>query len=265
MALLGNYSVLNKNPGRALGGSTVSDTRAQYNKAGPSRNQFVGWAGMVGWLGTPVGARPPVSWIIAIDDGGMAAHSGTGLGTGTVTMAGGKAIVADGSGTGSGTAVGALVVQVIGTGSGTGSGVGVIFASLAIIADGSGTGAGTVNIDALGQIVAHGIGLGAGVLNLDAIGQIIATNGATVELTADQVATAVWSTTAAGTAGTMGEALAVAHLLLRNKTITDPAAGTITVYDTDGTTVLFVADLFEDAAGTTAYTGAGAERRERLA
>ena len=73
------------------------------------------------------------------------------------------------------------------------------------------------------------------------------------------------STTAAGTAGTMGEALAVAHLLLRNKTITDPAAGTITVYDTDGTTVLFVADLFEDAAGTTAYTGAGAERRERLA
>ena len=33
MALLGNYSVLNKNPGRALGGSTVSDTRAQQGRA----------------------------------------------------------------------------------------------------------------------------------------------------------------------------------------------------------------------------------------
>ena len=62
----------------------------------------------------------------------------------------------------------------------------------------------------------------------------------------------------------MGEAVNVAHLLLRNKTITDPAAGTITIYDTDGTTVLFVADLWQDAAGTIAYTGTGAERRERL-
>ena len=50
-----------------------------------------------------------------------------------------------------------------------------------------------------------------------------------------------------------------------NKVITDPAAGTYTVYDTDDTTVLYVADLWEDAAGTVAYSGTGAQRRDRLA
>lgn len=52
------------------------------------------------------------------------------------------------------------------------------------------------------------------------------------------------------------------YLLAHHKTITDPVAGTITVYESDGTTVAFVADLWEDAAGTTPYAGAGAERRD---
>lgn len=52
--------------------------------------------------------------------------------------------------------------------------------------------------------------------------------------------------------------------LLRNKTVTDPIAGTITVYDNDGVTILFQAALFEDSTGTTTYRGKGAERRERF-
>lgn len=52
--------------------------------------------------------------------------------------------------------------------------------------------------------------------------------------------------------------------LQRNKLITDPIAGTITIFDDDGTTVLFSAPLFQDAAGTIPYEGKGAERRERL-
>lgn len=52
---------------------------------------------------------------------------------------------------------------------------------------------------------------------------------------------------------------------LRNKRITDPATGKQTVYDDDGSTVLGQGDLFEDAAGTQAYRGQGAERAERLA
>jgi hypothetical protein len=46
--------------------------------------------------------------------------------------------------------------------------------------------------------------------------------------------------------------------------ITDPVAGTITIFDDDGVTVLLQANIFQDAAGTIPYAGQGAERRERL-
>jgi len=59
--------------------------------------------------------------------------------------------------------------------------------------------------------------------------------------------------------------LEVIRRLLQNKTVTDPIAGTFTVYADDDTTILFQANLWEDAAGTVPYTGTGAERRERLA
>jgi hypothetical protein len=58
--------------------------------------------------------------------------------------------------------------------------------------------------------------------------------------------------------------LARIEKFLRNKQITDPAAGTMTVFDDDGLTVLAQGGLFEDAAGSQAYRGQGAERRERL-
>jgi hypothetical protein len=84
--------------------------------------------------------------------------------------------------------------------------------------------------------------------------------------TAAQVADAVWNRDVDDhtTLTSMGGVLRMLGILGRNKTVTDPSAGTLTVYDTDGTTVLFVADLFEDAAGAQPYRGQGAERRDRL-
>ena len=226
VALLGNYSVLNKNPGRALGGSTVTDTRGAWSKSGATRCRFVGWAEWSAKSGsTPSGALPPITWIIAITPGGISAR-GAGSSTGTVNLAGGKAIVATGAGTSTGAA------------SATGL--------AAIVATGAGTSVGAVDVNAVGQIIASTVDAGS-------------------TLTAAQVAAEVWGTIASGHGtGTLGEALTFAQVALRNKTVTDPAAGTITIYDTDGTTVLFVADLWQDAAGTIAYTGTGAERRERL-
>ena len=64
--------------------------------------------------------------------------------------------------------------------------------------------------------------------------------------------------------GTAGAILGVVEAILRGKTITDPATGTMTVYAADGITPLLTANLFQDAAGATPYAGAGAERRERL-
>jgi hypothetical protein len=52
--------------------------------------------------------------------------------------------------------------------------------------------------------------------------------------------------------------------VLRNKTITDPVTGVMTVYDDDDVTILFQGNVYEDHLGVTAYKGAGAERRDRL-
>lgn len=53
--------------------------------------------------------------------------------------------------------------------------------------------------------------------------------------------------------------------LLRNKVVTDPATGIMTVYADDNTTVLYTANVYEDVAGTMPFDGTGANRRDRLA
>lgn len=82
--------------------------------------------------------------------------------------------------------------------------------------------------------------------------------------TADQTVTEIHSMLAT-LLGACPDKLTLIEKLLRNKRITDPVAGTQTVYDNDGSTVLAQGLLFEDAAGTQAYRGQGAERAERLA
>jgi len=51
---------------------------------------------------------------------------------------------------------------------------------------------------------------------------------------------------------------------LRNRRVTDPVAGTQTVYDDDGVSILGQGALYEDVAGTQPYRGDGADRAERL-
>ena len=58
--------------------------------------------------------------------------------------------------------------------------------------------------------------------------------------------------------------LMLVEKILRNKQITDDATGIVTVYDDDGSTVLFTASLFEDAIGVQRYRGKGGQRRERF-
>jgi hypothetical protein len=80
--------------------------------------------------------------------------------------------------------------------------------------------------------------------------------------TASEVATAVW---AHADASTLQARVELATKLLRNKTHTDPVTGIMTVYDDDGLSILFTAQMYEDVGGTQTYRGQGAERRERLA
>jgi hypothetical protein len=77
-----------------------------------------------------------------------------------------------------------------------------------------------------------------------------------------------WSTILPGsyTGSQAGALFYVIQQILKNKQITDPATGVMTVYADDGTTVLFQADVFNDAAGTEPYDGtAGINRRDGLA
>ncbi len=53
--------------------------------------------------------------------------------------------------------------------------------------------------------------------------------------------------------------------IIRNRTHTDPSTGIMTVFDNDGVTPLFTANIFEDVAGAQPYQGSGADRRDRLA
>jgi hypothetical protein len=83
--------------------------------------------------------------------------------------------------------------------------------------------------------------------------------------TPSQVADAVWGRAPdASDLTTLGGVLSALGVLGVNKTVTDPVTGKFTVYDDDGVTVLFEADLWENAGGSQRYRGQGAERRDRL-
>ena len=75
MALLGNYSVINKTPGRSLSGSTVSDTRASCNKSGANRGRYSGWASWPALNAQPTGYRPPGAWVLAVKPGEMSSFT----------------------------------------------------------------------------------------------------------------------------------------------------------------------------------------------
>lgn len=79
--------------------------------------------------------------------------------------------------------------------------------------------------------------------------------------TAGDVADAVW---AHATAISFSDKMDICSRILRNKTITDPTTGLMTVYADDGVTPYLTAQLHEDTAQTQTYRGQGAEVRGRL-
>lgn len=267
MALLGNYSVLNKTPGRSLSGSTVSDTRAERGKAGAQRGRFTGWGAWSTASANPTGYLPPYAHILPIDPGGISSNTPiAGVGALTGNLAGGRNGAATITGVGALTATGQLVVSGTAAIAGVAAVTANVVAALSATATLAGTSTAAATAIADGFMTANPAGVGALNATRYGTGTLEAAILPFTELSPQALAAAVWSsdTATSATAGTMGEALTFAQIALRNKMVTDPTAGTVTIYDTDGTTVLYVADLWQDAAGTIAYAGAGAERRERL-
>jgi hypothetical protein len=56
-------------------------------------------------------------------------------------------------------------------------------------------------------------------------------------------------------------AATLARKILKNRTETNPATGVMTIYDDDGTTPLYTANLYTDVAGATLYAGTAAVNR----
>jgi hypothetical protein len=263
--LLGNHTVLNKNPGRALGGPTVSDSRSAWNKSGAMRNRFVD--AYPAEASEPSGVRPPYSWLIAVTAAGM--QTGANV-SGSGTLVGAGAMGVNGASTLAGSGDLAATMQLVASaaaalaGSGDLTAAGVAFANGAVTMAGAGDLAGAVN--ALGWAIVEAAGSGTLTTTVFATGEMVAEITPYTELSPQNLAAAVWTEAVAGyDDGSTGAALNLLAAMATNKTVTDPSAGTITVYDTDGTTVLYVADLWQDAAGTTPYAGSGAERRDAFA
>ncbi len=81
----------------------------------------------------------------------------------------------------------------------------------------------------------------------------------------EDTADAVWDEPSADhvTSETFGAKNLLIEQILRNKLVTDPVTGTMTLYDDAGTPLL-TADIFEDTPGSVPYRGQGVERKERL-
>lgn len=203
----------------------------------------------------PVGYLHPNALVMPMKPGGMGV---TFRGAGDVNdlnLAGGVAAEATLTGSGDITsAIGQLIVSAAATLTGSGSLSADAVAFLNAAATLAGSGSLTAAIDAIGHAAAELDGAGSMTSTIRATGTLEAEITPFTDLSPQSLAAAVWSSE-------QGRFL---YALSRNKVVTDPAAGTYTVYDEDGVTVLYTADLWADAAGTTPYSGSGAERRDRL-
>lgn len=148
--LIGNYTVLNKNPTRFLGGSTTSvetNTRASSGKNGMVRGRFYRADGTVSLplLTTPTGTYPSYCFILPQKAGQISSHyMVNGVTTTAANLAGGRngEAVVTGSGTSDSSVIAALGNI---TGSVTGSGVSSATLTALAYTTGAFIGAGDVN------------------------------------------------------------------------------------------------------------------------
>lgn len=204
--LLGNYSVLNKSAGRKLGGSTVSETRANWG--GNSRmNQYLG--GFEQQNAIPVGYLPPYSFVLPLKSGGMSMRA-VAEGSMTADLIPTRPMTIDLVGSSNFDATAALIVSMVAAFSGSGSMTAEIVGRLNATCDMTGS----------GDLAADMTGIANAVIAMLGSGDLDATIRAWGDMAIDIVVTgtglstanvgqAVWSALAAANnnAGSMGEKL----------------------------------------------------------
>lgn len=254
-----------------LGGSLfVHTAKTTFNRTGRTGNRIIADGGLWndGKSAVPAGYLAPYARYLPRRSGGLGS---TGIsGTGTLVAAGnmGVNLQATLAGAGSLTGAAGLIVSAAATLLGTGTIADAdARAYLQAAATLAGSGSVSAGLEALGQAVAVLSGSGTLTTVVEGPGSMSATITPFTELSPQGLAQAVWSAVADSFTDltTVGGQARFMYLLAHHKVITDPTAGTITVYDTDGTTVLYVADVWEDAAAGQSYRGQGADRRDEFA
>ena len=206
MALLGNYSVILKNPVTFIGGTQVSNCRSAFNMEGQMLQMYYGESeggGLPFTSSLDTGTEPPYSWHLAEYGGELSSTTMmNGAATMTASQQNGINIVSSIAGVGTIDTAGlSLVTSMISTIAGTGALTGSMVGTIQMAADLAGSGDITGSLGMLSGMVANLAGEGLissdlkGKLFMEA--QIYVNEGAaTVDQIVDGVVDGIGSVTA---------------------------------------------------------------------
>jgi hypothetical protein len=213
MALLGNYSVILKNPATFIGGTQVSNCRSAFSASGQDMQSFYTDDG----LGLPAtasggtGTEPPYSNILAMKGGELSATTmlqGTGAIAPTMYISKDLSSTMGGSGTLEGSL--SLLSQLATALAGVGALQGGLSLGLSLATTLSGTGALSPSLGLLVGMIANLSGSGTVSANLTGIARLEASIFVNVSTaTVNELVAGVWNALAAdyNATGTMGEAM----------------------------------------------------------
>jgi len=215
MALLGNYSVILKNPATFIGGTQVSNCRSAFGGSGQNLQMHYGESeggGLPSTASLPTGTQPPYSYHLA-DKGGEMSSTTLIKGTSDLTSSqqNGINIIAALEGSGTITTAGlSLVTSMIATIACSGTLTGSMVGTIQMAADLAGAGDITGSLGMLSGLAANLSGTGA--LTSDLRGTLSMAADIYVnqsEATVQQIVDAVWNALAAeyNISGTMGNKL----------------------------------------------------------
>lgn len=214
MALLGNYSIILKNPVTFIGGTQVSNCRSAFNMEGQMLQMYYGESeggGLPLTASLDTGTEPPYSWHLAEKGGELSATTtvyGSGALSGTMILT--RDLAANLAGTGTLEGSLALITNLIATLAGSGTLGGALSLSLAMSASIGGTGSLSGSMGLLINMIASLAGSGAITGNLTGVARLeanIYVNSGTA--TTQEIVDAILNAIAAdyNLAGTIGEAI----------------------------------------------------------
>jgi hypothetical protein len=237
MALIGNYSILLKSPGRWLGGPTMSGERSNWSGTGESNNRFISQNPFLRFESTPRGYRPPYTWQLPVQGGGLACTVECSGGVSSANLAGGKNATADLAGTGG---ISSAPLQLIASLVATITAAGglqdpVIAGILQAVATLTGTGAtSTPSLSAKAGLSASIAGTSASSLSISGKGNISANITPFTELSPQSLAAEILDKSSVESNLTVREALRLLSAVLAGE-VSGGGTTTITFRSTDDT------------------------------